>query len=85
VTNGAYGPLRDGDERYLKAYKPYMDAYEKILEPYQVQNGGNLIVMQLENEFSDINPSTIHYMQVSTLSLYMLSNLDHFREDTQER
>lgn len=44
-----------------------MDAYEKILEPYQIQNGGNLIVMQIENEFEIVSPSTIHYMQVSIL------------------
>ncbi|KAK2761685.1 hypothetical protein FQN54_001513 [Arachnomyces sp. PD_36] len=62
VTNGKYGPLRNGDERYSNAYKPYMDAYEQLLEPYQIQNGGNLIVMQIENEFEDVNPSTIHYM-----------------------
>lgn len=64
MTNGAYGPLRNGDERYLNAYKPYMDAYEKLLEPYQIQNGGNLIVMQIENEFEDVSPSTINYMHV---------------------
>lgn len=41
-----------------------MDAYEKLLEPYQIQNGGNLIVMQIENEFEDVSPSTINYMHV---------------------
>ncbi len=44
---------------------PYMDAYEKLLARYQVQNGGNLIVMQIENEFADTDPPGIDYMHVS--------------------
>ncbi|KAH0612850.1 uncharacterized protein H6S33_009230 [Morchella sextelata] len=52
VTTGAYGSLRNNDTRFVEAYTPYMDTYEKLLEPYQVQNGGNLILMQIENEFS---------------------------------
>lgn len=51
-----------------------MDKYEKLLAPYQVQNGGNLILMQIENEFSSQrigdcktcppNLVNIDYMQV---------------------
>lgn len=51
-----------------------MDTYEKLLAPYQVQNGGNLIMMQIENEFSSQrvgdcktcppNAATIDYMEV---------------------
>lgn len=51
-----------------------MDTYEKLLAPYQVQNGGNLILMQIENEFSGQrigdcktcppNLATIDYMEV---------------------
>lgn len=51
-----------------------MDTYEKLLAPYQVQNGGNLILMQIENEFSSqrvgdcktcpANAATIDYMEV---------------------
>lgn len=51
-----------------------MDTYEKLLAPYQVQNGGNLILMQIENEFSSQrvgdcktcppNAATIDYMEV---------------------
>lgn len=51
-----------------------MDTYEKLLAPYQVQNGGNLILVQVENEFSSQrigdcktcppNLVNIDYMQV---------------------
>lgn len=74
VTTGAYGSLRNNDKRYVDAYTPYMDTYEKLLAPYQVQNGGNLILMQIENEFSgqrtgdcktcSPNVAAIDYMQV---------------------
>ena len=72
VTNGAYGTLRNADERYLKAYAPYMDAYEKLLEPYQIQNGGNVIIMQIENEFDDTTKSGISYMRVSPLCAFAI-------------
>lgn len=57
-----------------------MDTYEKLLAPYQVQNGGNLILMQIENEFSSQrigdcktcppNLATIDYMEVWFYFLY---------------
>ncbi|RPB04204.1 putative beta galactosidase [Choiromyces venosus 120613-1] len=52
ATTGAYGSLRNNDTRFTKAYTPYMTTYEKLLKPYQVQFGGNLIAFQIENEFS---------------------------------
>ena len=50
--------LKDRNMRLRVSYKPYLDAvedYYKVLLPritkYQIDNGGNIILMQIENEY----------------------------------
>ena len=50
--------LKDRNMRLRVSYKPFMDAvenYYKVLMPritkYQIDNGGNIILMQIENEY----------------------------------
>ena len=50
--------LKDRNMRLRVSYKPFMDAvedYYKVLlpkiTPYQISNGGNIILMQVENEY----------------------------------
>ncbi|KAJ8121467.1 hypothetical protein ONZ43_g2084 [Nemania bipapillata] len=50
VTTGAYGGLRDNDPRYTEAWTPYMTEISKILAPHLITNGGNVILVQVENE-----------------------------------
>lgn len=50
VTTGAYGALRNNDARYTEAWTPYMTEISKILAPHLITNGGNVILVQVENE-----------------------------------
>ncbi|KAI8629795.1 glycoside hydrolase family 35 protein [Xylariaceae sp. FL1651] len=50
VTTGAYGELRDNDPRYTEAWKPYIIEISKIIAPHLITNGGNVILVQIENE-----------------------------------
>ena len=50
--------LKDPSMRLRCSYKPYLDAVESYysvlmpkLAPYQIDNGGNIIMMQIENEY----------------------------------
>lgn len=42
--------LRDNDSRYLRYVSRWMDRILPILEPFQIQRGGSVITVQLENE-----------------------------------
>ncbi|RYP74313.1 hypothetical protein DL770_007623 [Monosporascus sp. CRB-9-2] len=53
VTTGAYGGLRDNDPRYTEAWTPYMTEMAKVVKPHLITNGGNAILYQIENEYSE--------------------------------
>ena len=53
VTTGAYGELRNNDTRYTAAWKPFWTEISKIVAPYQITNGGNVITYQIENELGE--------------------------------
>lgn len=53
VTTGAYGELRDNDPRYTEAWIPYMTEMAKQVKPHLITNGGNVILYQIENEYSE--------------------------------
>ncbi|KAH6880351.1 family 35 glycosyl hydrolase [Thelonectria olida] len=72
LTTGEYGDLRDDDERYTAAWKPYWEAISSIIEPHLITNGGNVIMFQIENELNGqwkdikkrvLNPTIANYMQ----------------------
>jgi beta-galactosidase GanA len=52
ITTGAYGTLRNDDEKYTAAWVPYMDRVAAIVKPHLVTNGGNVMLYQIENELS---------------------------------
>lgn len=47
LTTGAYGELRNNDTRYTDAWTPYMTEVSKIVAPYLITNGGNVIAFQV--------------------------------------
>ncbi|KFA49328.1 hypothetical protein S40293_04150 [Stachybotrys chartarum IBT 40293] len=72
LTTGAYGALRDDDERYTEAWTPYWEEISRLIEPHLVTNGGNVIMFQIENELNGqwsniqqriLYPPTANYMQ----------------------
>lgn len=50
LTTGAYGTLRDDDPRYTDAWDPYWGNISGLIAPYLTTNGGNVILVQVENE-----------------------------------
>ncbi|KDR78586.1 hypothetical protein GALMADRAFT_244026 [Galerina marginata CBS 339.88] len=67
------GNLRDNNAAYQQAWTPYMTAITKIIAKNQISNGGPIILVQAENEFS---ASTSHniYMQ-AILDLYKANGI----------
>jgi beta-galactosidase len=43
--------VRSKDPKYLAEYKKYIDAVGKQLAPYQINRGGNILMVQIENEY----------------------------------
>ncbi|KAK5163381.1 uncharacterized protein LTR77_010754 [Saxophila tyrrhenica] len=53
LCSGAYGALRNSDQRYIEAYTPYLKAFAEAALPYLISNGGNGILYQIENEYGE--------------------------------
>ncbi|KAJ6073608.1 uncharacterized protein N7446_001385 [Penicillium canescens] len=74
LTTGEYGTLRNNDTRYTKAWTPYFTKMSQITSRYQVTDGHNSIVYQIENEYGNQwegsaslrvpNETAIHYMEL---------------------
>lgn len=43
--------VRSKEPQYLAEYKKYIDAVGKQLAPYQINHGGNILMVQIENEY----------------------------------
>lgn len=43
--------VRSKDPKFLEAYKNYIMALSKQLNPYLITNGGNILMVQIENEY----------------------------------
>jgi beta-galactosidase len=43
--------VRSKDERFISAYRNYIKELSKQLVPYLVTNGGNILMVQFENEY----------------------------------
>ncbi|KAJ7695959.1 glycoside hydrolase family 35 protein [Mycena rosella] len=56
------GALRTNNTNYTQAWSPYMTAISKIIARNQITNGGPIILVQAENEFS-AGPTQSPYMQ----------------------
>ncbi|OQE17633.1 hypothetical protein PENSTE_c020G02978 [Penicillium steckii] len=74
LTTGEYGTLRNNDTRYTKAWTPYFTKVSEITSKYQVTDGENAMVYQIENEYGNQwegsavdrvpNETAIHYMEL---------------------
>ena len=53
LTTGEYGTLRNDDTRYTNAWTPYFTEVTEITSRYQVTDGHNSIVYQIENEYGN--------------------------------
>ncbi|KAH7217574.1 putative beta-galactosidase [Fusarium oxysporum] len=50
LTTGEYGPLRDDNAAYTKAWERYSKAVAEYVRPYLITKGGPVIMWQIENE-----------------------------------
>ncbi|KAH7155975.1 putative beta-galactosidase [Dactylonectria macrodidyma] len=73
LTTGEYGPLRDDNEAYTKAWERYSGAVAEYVRPHLVTNGGPIILWQIENEYGyqwidpdkkTPNQTAINYMEL---------------------
>ncbi|KAG9123890.1 hypothetical protein FRC07_013609 [Ceratobasidium sp. 392] len=65
------GTMRTNNENYTYAWLPYMKYMTELIRRHQITEGGNIILVQAENEFS---PS-------STKSPYMQAIVDLYRQN----
>ncbi|KAK5127287.1 hypothetical protein LTR08_004450 [Meristemomyces frigidus] len=65
-SDGSIGKLRTSDETYHQAWLPWITEIDTILAKNQVTQGGNVIIVQIENELQE----TTH-APTNTLVIYM--------------
>lgn len=65
-SDGSLGKLRTSDETYHQAWLPWMQEVNAILAKNQIDNGGPIILYQIENELQETTHSA-----TNTLVLYM--------------
>lgn len=63
--------IRNMDPRYMAAVKRYVDRMSALVKPHLVTNGGNIVMVQVENEYGSFSNDRT-YMQ--TLQSYWLKN-----------
>ncbi|KAJ4176797.1 hypothetical protein NW755_014223 [Fusarium falciforme] len=73
LTTGEYGPLRDNNTAYTKAWERYSKKVADYVRPHLVTNGGPIIFWQIENEYGQQwidpdkkipNATAISYMEL---------------------
>jgi beta-galactosidase len=63
--------IRNMDSRYMAAAKRYIDRLSQVVKPYLITNGGNIVMVQVENEYGSFSNDR-NYMK--TLQNYWVSN-----------
>ncbi|PFH50283.1 glycoside hydrolase family 35 protein [Amanita thiersii Skay4041] len=67
------GPLRTDSPGYMQTWTPYMTAISKIIAQNQISNGGPIVLVQAENEYSASTSNNI-YMQ-AIIDLYRANGI----------
>ena len=52
--------LRSTDERFMRAATRFERKVSEVLEPYKLKNGGNIILVQVENEFGSYGNDKVY-------------------------
>ncbi|MES2777234.1 MAG: glycoside hydrolase family 35 protein [Bacteroidota bacterium] len=56
--------VRDKDSKYLEEYRKYINAVGKQLAPFQINHGGNILMVQIENEYGSYG-SDKEYLEIN--------------------
>ena len=56
--------LRTYNKRYLFFFKRYIEEISKLLKPHMIDNGGNVIFVQVENEFGSYGDDKLYLTKV---------------------
>jgi beta-galactosidase len=56
--------VRSQDPKFLKAYRNYINRLAKELVPLQVTNGGNILMIQIENEYGSYS-NDVTYLDIN--------------------
>lgn len=56
--------LRSTDERFMRAATRFERKVSEVLEPYKLKNGGNIILVQVENEFGSYGTDKVYMAAV---------------------
>ncbi len=60
-------PLRCNEPKYLEAVKPYYEKLFDIIRPHLAENGGGVVMMQVENEYGSYGDDKEYLRAVETL------------------
>ncbi|KAL2162929.1 hypothetical protein VTH06DRAFT_6765 [Thermothelomyces fergusii] len=72
ATTGEHGALRRNDSAFTAAWTPYQDGIARATRPFQLTEGGTVILYQIENEYGSQwrdaaakvpNPEAVSYME----------------------
>lgn len=58
------GDLRTNATDYKEAWTPYIEAICAIVKPFQITEGGPVILMQVENELTESDVTDVYFKQI---------------------
>lgn len=59
--------LRCMDTRYMQAVERYINTFSKIVKPHMLANGGNILMVQLENEYGSFGNDKEYLKSIKNL------------------
>lgn len=69
------------DSYFMERSKKYIEAVGKELAPYQIQKDGNIIMVQIENEYAGFNNDAIYMEQLRNYTRKVFDKVQLFRCD----
>lgn len=73
-------PLRVPDKKYLQIVKKWYKEIAKIIKPFLITNGGNIILIQVENEYDHLIEETKLVKNKKVAKEYLLTLLKFLRD-----
>lgn len=67
LLDGNYGRIRSLDKAFLKAVDDYYSVLIPKLTPYQFDQGGNVLMMQIENEFGSFSNNKEYLKEIKKI------------------
>ena len=66
--------LRCDNQRYLEKLEKYIEAVARVIRPRLIENGGNILMLQIENEYGSFGNDKVYLRKLK--DIYLKNNLN---------